>query len=426
MSRKPSLLVIFLTVFIDLVGFGIVLPLLPQYAESAQGYRANWFELGLLMASFSAMQFFFAPVWGRLSDRIGRRPILLLSTAGAVASYVLFAYAARVEGAAGVWLIIASRTFAGLCGANITVAQAYIADISSPAERSRKMGLIGMAFGLGFIFGPPIGVVSFNYFGPSGPGLFAACFCAINLVLAWFILGESWTPSAEHVPTRPHWEQWRHTLSQPTIGLLIAIFFLATFCFTAFELTLGLMVAENFGLALRTPPAIKVAGILLAYSGIIGAFVQGGPIGRLVKSMGERRLIALSLILTAIGLSPLPFIHGQGVLTWRLLFSPDGASWWLLLSVLAVLAIGSGLTRPPLFGLLSVLTPANEQGVTLGIAQGAGSLARIVGPMFAAAAYKAHPKMLYVVCGSICLITGLIAWQYLVARQARVQPRPAI
>jgi MFS family permease len=425
MSRKPSLLIIFLTVFIDLVGFGIVLPLLPQYAENSHGYRANWIELGLLMASFSAMQFFFAPVWGRLSDRVGRRPILLLSTAGAVGSYVLFAFAARIEGAAGVWLIIASRAFAGLCGANITVAQAYIADISAPSERSKKMGLIGMAFGLGFIFGPPIGVVSFNYFGVSGPGICAAALCAANLILAFFVLAESWTPSAAHAAQRPHLEQWKHTMSLPTIRLLIVIFFLATFCFTAFELTLGLMVAENFGLELRTPPAIKVAGILLAYSGIIGAFVQGGPIGKLVKSMGERKLIVMSLFFTALGLAPLPFIHGSGALSWSLLFSSQGASWWLLLAVLAVLAIGSGLTRPPLFGLLSVLTPATEQGVTIGIAQGAGSLARIVGPLFAAAAYKAHPRLLYVGCGAICLVTGLIAWQYLVARQTAAAAAPA-
>ncbi len=421
MSRKPSLLVIFLTVFIDLVGFGIVLPLLPQYAEGATGYQANWFELGLLMAAFSAMQFFFAPVWGRLSDKIGRRPVLLLSTAGAVVSYVWFALAARVDGGAGVWLIIGSRAFAGLCGANITVAQAYIADITTPEHRSKRMGLIGMAFGLGFIFGPPIGVLSFNWLGPAGPGIFAAALCAFNLILAFFILRESWTPAEHHTqPARPHWEQWKHTLSQPTVGLLVIIFFLATFCFTAFELTLGLLVANNFGLPLKTPPAVKVAGILLAYSGVISAFVQGGPIGRIVKSMGERKLIAISLVLTGLGLAPMPFIHGSGELTWRLLFSGGGEAWWLLLGALAVLAIGSGLTRPPLFGLLSVLTPATEQGVTIGIAQGAGSLARIAGPMFAAFAYKAHPHFLYLTCGGICVVTGIVAWQFLVrpARQA--------
>jgi MFS transporter, DHA1 family, tetracycline resistance protein len=412
MTRKPSLFVIFFTVFLDLVGFGIVLPLMAQYAES---YGANWFQLGAVMAAFSAMQFLFAPWWGRLSDRIGRRPVLLVSTAGSVIAYGLFAYAATLNGTAGLWLIIASRAFAGLCGANITVAQAYIADITPPDQRSKKMGLIGMAFGLGFIFGPPIGTLSFSSsLGAMGPGIVAAALCAINFILAVLLLPESWTPQAQHVAQRPHLAQWRHTLQQPTIGLLVLIFFLATFCFTTFELTLGLMVADNFKMGIKTPAAIKAAGLLMAYCGIIGAFVQGGPIGKLVKSMGERKLIAVSLFLTAISLAPLPFIHGDRALSMSVLFSGDGSSWWVLLVVLAVLAIGSALTRPPLFGLLSTLTPAHEQGVTIGIAQSAGSLARIFGPMFAAFAFKAHPTTPYLVCAGVSLVAALIAWSRLV------------
>src|SRR3954466_1971673 len=142
MSRKPSLFVIFFTVFLDLVGFGIVLPLMSQYAES---YGANWFQLGAVMAAFSAMQFLFAPAWGRLSDRIGRRPVLLISTAGAVSSFMLFAWGTTLTGATALWLIILSRALAGIAGANITVAQAYIADITPPEQRSKRMGLIGMA-----------------------------------------------------------------------------------------------------------------------------------------------------------------------------------------------------------------------------------------------------------------------------------------
>ena len=188
--RKPSLLVIFLTVFIDLVGFGIVLPQLPLYATS---YNANGFELGFLMASFSVMQFLFAPWWGHLSDRFGRRPVLLISIAGSVVAYAGFALATRFTGATALWLIIATRLFAGFCGANITVAQAYIADITPPEQRSKRMGLIGMAFGLGFIFGPPIGGYSADWFGEGGPGWVASGLCALNLILAIFILPESWT-----------------------------------------------------------------------------------------------------------------------------------------------------------------------------------------------------------------------------------------
>ena len=411
MSRKPSLLVIFLTVFIDLIGFGIVLPLLPLYADN---YGAVGWQIGLLMAAYSLMQFLFAPAWGRLSDRIGRRPVLLISTAGAVASYALFAYATRFEGATAFWLIVLSRALAGICGANITVAQAYIADITPPEQRSKRMGLIGMAFGLGFIFGPPLGGFSFQKLGDAGPGIVASALCALNFILAFFILPESWTPSA-HADSerRPRLEQWLHTLRQPTVGLLVVLFFLATFCFATFELTLGLVISKNFQLGIKTPEAISTASTLFMFCGIIGAFVQGGPIGKLVKKFGERKLIALSLLLTAISLAPLPFIHGTGKLSWSVLFTQDGKPWWLLLLVLAVLAIGSGLTRPPLFGLLSVLTPPDQQGATLGIAQSAGSLARILGPMFAGAFFDAHPALPYVSCAAIAFVAGIIAWQRL-------------
>jgi MFS transporter, DHA1 family, tetracycline resistance protein len=414
MSRKPSLFVIFFTVFIDLVGFGIVLPLLPIYAKH---YHATGIEIGLLMAAFSLMQFLFAPWWGHLSDKIGRRPILLLSTAGAVVSYLAFAYATRFEGHTALWLIIVSRVFAGICGANITVAQAYIADITPPENRSKRMGLIGMAFGLGFIFGPYIGAKSVALMGDSGPGYVAAALCGANFLLALFILPESWTPSADHVPNRPGVQQWKTVLSRPTVGLLVTIFFLATFCFTCFELTLGLIISRNFGLDLTRDEDVKLAGqmagTLFMFSGIVGAFVQGGPIGKLVKSIGERKLIALSLFLTAVSLAAVPFVRGDiranGMLSWSTLFSANGGAWWLLLGVLAMLAIGSGLTRPPLFGLLSILTPATEQGATIGIAQSAGSLARIVGPLFVGSIFTAHPVLPYLVCAGISLITGLIA-----------------
>src|SRR5436189_3200921 len=168
MKKQPSVLVIFLTVFIDLIGFGIVVPLVPVYSRH---FGAHGAVIGVIIASFSAMQFLFAPIWGRLSDRHGRRPILLLSTAGAAGSYVLFALSSGLENhVLALWLMVLSRMFAGVCGGNITVAQAYIADITPPDQRSKKMGLIGMAFGLGFIFGPILGGVSLQHFGNTGPG----------------------------------------------------------------------------------------------------------------------------------------------------------------------------------------------------------------------------------------------------------------
>src|SRR5262245_17623200 len=191
--KKPSILIIFLTVFIDLVGFGIVLPLLPIFAK---GLDASGFVIGCLMAVYSVMQFVFAPIWGRLSDRVGRRPILLLSTAGSAISYALFAFGCAQTGVTALVVLFCARIFAGICAANITVAQAYIADITPPAERSRRMGLIGMAFGLGFIFGPAIGGLGLKFGGITAPGWTAAALCAANFIFAVARLPESWKPGA--------------------------------------------------------------------------------------------------------------------------------------------------------------------------------------------------------------------------------------
>ncbi len=363
MKRKPSTLVIFLSVFIDLIGFGIVLPLLPGFAED---FGASGFIIGAIIGSFSAMQFFFAPVWGRLSDRIGRRPVMLISNLGAAGSYTLFAIASGMTGEIGLWMILLSRIFAGICGANLSVASAYIADITPPDKRSVRMGLIGMAFGLGFIFGPAIGALSVDLFGKTGPGWVAAYFCLANFGLGWFILGESRKPNSAQIPPRPKFNQWSHTLAQPQVGALIGIFFLATFCFTCFEATFPLLAKHTFGGILGEKEQAHRVGYLFTYAGVVTALIQGGVIGRLVKMLGEPKLIFISMLIFAAGLSALPFqTHMAG-----------------LLVVLALLAIGSGLNRPPVFGLISIKSPANEQGANLGVAQSFGSLARMIGPVF--------------------------------------------
>lgn len=405
--KKPSLLVIFLTVFLDLVGFGIVLPLLPIFAKTL---AASGLVIGLLMASFSAMQFIFAPIWGRLSDRIGRRPVLLVSTAGSAISYAIFAIGSGQAGQAALVLLFVSRAFAGLCGANITVAQAYIADITPPEERSKKMGLVGMAFGLGFIFGPALGGLGLKFGGVTAPGWIAAAMCGVNFLFAFARLPESWQPGANAVAQRPRWEQVKHTLQRPGIGLLVLVFFLATFSFACFETTLGLLVSLNFGLKFETIKGVvhtfddKVM-YLYTFCGLVGALVQGGPLGRAVKKFGEPTLIALSLGLVALSLGVLPFVK----------------TWPLLIGALAMLAIGSSLTRPPVFGMLSQLTPADEQGATLGVAQSAGSLARIFGPIFAATLFDGHPSWPYLACAGVSLAAGLLAWAKLSAAPAKAQ-----
>jgi MFS family permease len=390
--KKPSLLIIFLSVFIDLIGFGIVLPLLPSYTED---FGAKGFMVGTIIASFSAMQFLFAPAWGRLSDRIGRRPVMLISNAGAAGSYALFAVASMMTpgSSAGLWWILASRVFAGICGANLSVASAYIADISPPEKRSAKMGLIGMAFGLGFIFGPALGAFSADLFGKAGPGWVAASLCAANFVLGFFILGESKAANSEPVTERPKFAQWAHTLAQPKLGLLIGIFFLATFCFSCFESTFPLLMKHGFHFGAKD----HRVGYLFTYSGIIAAVIQGGLIGRLVKRFGEQRLIFGSLFIVAVSLALLPFQTGMAG----------------LLVSLGLFAAGSGVNRPPVFGLISLNSPPNEQGATLGVAQSAGSLARIVGPIFATSFYYYRPSLPYLLCAGIAVIAAILAWQHL-------------
>ena len=384
---KSALLVIFLTVFIDLIGFGIVLPLLPLYSDH---FGASGFVIGVISASFSVMQFIFSPIWGRLSDRMGRRPIILISLAGEAVSYAIFALASQMGGEIGLYLLLGSRAFAGICGGNITVVQAAIADITPPEKRSASMGLIGAAFGLGFIFGPVIGAL-FARIGLAAPGWAAFLLCSANLLLAFFILPETWKPTSEHTAGSFQFRQWKQVLHQPHIGLLVGLFFLATFCFACYETTLALLVHRNFNY-----DEIHV-GYLFAFNGIISVFIQGGLIKRLVKRLGEPNLIFLSLVLLGASLLILPFFH-----------SLPG-----LLFGIALLAIGSSINRPPTFGLISVLTPAKDQGITMGIAQSAGSLARILGPIFSATLFKENHMIPYVACGILSLLGGLFAWQLL-------------
>jgi DHA1 family tetracycline resistance protein-like MFS transporter len=392
--KKRSVSIIFLTVVIDLIGFGLILPLIPIYGER---FHASGWQIGAIVSAYSFMQFIFAPIWGRLSDRIGRRPVLLASTACACGSYVIFALGSGLSnGNMALLVIFFSRLFAGICGANITVAQAYIADITPPEKRSAKMGLVGMAFGLGFIFGPVLGGFSSKLFGPTAPGWTAATLCALNFIWAFMRLGESWEPSEHATTQRPHIAQWLHTLRTPRLNLLIGIFFLATFCFTCFEVTIGLLIIKNF--TIDTTKSLSTVSWLIAYCGVVGALVQSpGMIGRMVKKLGEPKLIAASLFVAAIGIGLLPFL----------------TTWPCLLAGLAIFSIGSSLTRPPVFGMISMLAPANEQGATMGVTQGVGSVARIAGPLFAASVFVANASLPYLICAALCFATAVLTLQCL-------------
>ena len=336
----------------------MVLPLLPLYGHS---YGASPFVLGLLLGCYSLMQFLFAPIWGRLSDRRGRRPILLLALAGQAAGYLLFGLAQ------GLGLLFASRILAGVCAANISTAQAVIADVTSPDQRARGMGMIGAAFGLGFILGPAFGGLLLQI-GPAWPGLVAAMLSGCALILTWLRLPETLGARGAAGPARKApLLAFLRGLRAPQLGAVIAIGFLATFAFSGLESTFSLLVDQHYHFS---PRAI---GLTYAYLGILSALTQAGLVGRLSARFGERTLVAVGLALTAVGMAIIPA-------------APSSTA---LLGLLPLLAIGMGLTNPSLTALASRLAPADAQGGVLGAFQSAASLARILGPVWASTGYGA-------------------------------------
>ena len=451
MPRKASLLVIFLTVFIDLVGFGIVLPMLPLYSKE---FGASGLAAGGIVAAYSLMQVVFSPFWGSLSDRIGRRPVLLLSTAGACISYCVFAFACVHQ---SLLLLLFSRVAAGICGANLSVASAYIADVSPPEDRSKRMGLIGMAFGLGFILGPALGALSVGWFGVAGPGWVAAGICGFNLILAFFILGESRSPESDPVDPPPRLSQMERILRRPQLGCLIGVFFLATFCFTCFESTFAVLFAgtkdqpgkfqfstiiqlpENDTVQWRVQAGDEIrkgdvlaitsngeplraqtggwldkqensmflinttktkAYWLMAFCGFIGAIIQGGCIGPLVKKFGEKRMIVAGLFFVGLSLGFIPYCGEETGLI-------------ILMIVLAMFSISSSVYRAPTFGLISLNASEDEQGEVMGVTQSVGSLARIIGPLFALGLMDIRPELPYLICAIIAIIAAVSAANYI-------------
>ncbi len=351
MKRSP-LVIIFFTVFIDLVGFGIVLPLLPFYAES---FGATALLVGLLSTSFSLMQLLFAPVWGRLSDRVGRRPIILLGLLGSAVSYLIFGLAHSLA------VLFVARIFAGIAGANISTAQAYIADSTPAEQRAKGMGLIGAAYGLGFIFGPAIGGVLSRY-GFAAPAFFAAILAFANFAAACWLLPESLAPSKRRSGSKRglNWSALSQGLRHPEAGPLLSLFFISTFAFANLEATFALMTAGRFGLD------AQANGYLFAYIGVLITVMQGGLIGRLVKRFGERQLIPTGLFCMIFGLGLLPY-------------SPNVK---VLMLVLVLLAFGNGMANPTMSSLISQMAGPADQGSVLGVAQSTASLARILGPVW--------------------------------------------
>jgi len=360
-SGRSPLVVLFLTVFIDLMGFGIVIPLLPVYAR--QHMDASYFAAGALVAVYSLMQLVFAPVWGRCSDRFGRRPILLLSLAGSAGSYVLLA------GAWSLTVLFVARLLAGVAGSNISVAQAYIADLTTGADRTRGMGLIGAAFALGMVFGPLIGGI-LSLLGPRVPYAFAAALCVVNLAMAVYRVPETLPPAARRRGGFGHplaLSSLRVAMARPGAPALFAVFFLVTLGFAILEGTFSLVAADRYGSAGASVDPERaqlwVDG-LWAYMGITAAVVQGWLVGRLARRVPERALVLIGTAALAVGFACVPFARATGE----------------LLAALALVIAGQGLARPSLSSLISRTVGVGEHGDVLGVSQAFSAAARVFGP----------------------------------------------
>ncbi len=357
--KRSRLAIIFITVFIDLVGFGIVLPLLPYYAES---YGASALAVGLLSTSYSLMQFLFTPVWGRLSDRYGRRPLIMLSLAGSCAGFLIFGLARNLL------FLFVGRMVAGIAGAIIPTTNAYIADVTTPENRAKGMGLIGAAFGLGFIMGPAIGGLLAPY-GYDKPALLASAMAGLNLVFAYFKLPESLTDEIRRRAAKRRFDlrSLSEALRHPRIGLLLAMYFVVTFAFSNMEATFGLLNEHRYQLSARQ------TGYLFTFIGLLMSLMQGALVGRFVRLWGERWCIVVGTFTMIFGLGLMPF-------------APSMAAYC---GVIALLSFGTGVNNPSITGLLSRSSHVDEQGGIMGIAQSMASLGRIVGPIWGGYSFDA-------------------------------------
>jgi MFS transporter, DHA1 family, tetracycline resistance protein len=369
MKRSP-LLILFITVVIDLLGFGIIMPLLPLYVDRFGGREIT---AGWLATSFSVMQFLFAPIWGRISDIKGRRPLILLSLAGSALAFFLFGVAQHL------WVLFVARIAAGiLTAASLPAAYAYIADVTPPERRARGMAMIGVAFGIGFACGPMLGGWLGRQYGLAVPAFVVAGMAAANFVWSWFALPESLPADRNRAVARRvvffDWRGFQRAYRSPLIGELFTVFAFSTFAFAMMESTFTWVILRRFvqptfaaGVASSVveKAAAGTAGSVFVIVGVAAVLAQGAVMGGLAQRFGDARLIRAGSILLAATL-------------WGIGFTTS----LVILKVLAAgLAVGSGMTNPALSSLVSRAADPAERGSVMGVQQGLGSLARMVAPL---------------------------------------------
>ena len=375
--KKSPLLPIFLIVFIDLLGFGLILPLLPFYAQS---FGASEAVVGLLIASYSLMQFVGAPILGRLSDKWGRRPVLLLSQFGTFVGFIILGVANTLA------LLFVSRIIDGLSGANLSTAQAYIADVTDEKNRAKSFGLIGAAFGLGFILGPATGGWLSTY-GFQVPAFVAAGLSALTMVLTFFMLPE---PAHKGSNARRAFSMaaLKRALGNRAVNGLLAISFTFGVAFTMFQTSFALFAASRFGYTEQQ------TGFVLAYVGFLSVIMQAVIVSRVVKKIGERQSLVISIAALALGLLLMSMVQ-----------TPLG-----LILVMPILSFGGGATTPVLTSLITKSVDRAEVGGMLGISTSVDSLSRIIAPIVGNAllAYNnALPSLLGAALLAIPLVLAL-------------------
>ena len=368
------LLIIFLTIFVNLVGFGIIIPLLPFYAET---FGASPLTIGLLFAVFSACQLVAAPALGDLSDKYGRRPILIFSLAGTVVSFVMLAMAHSIA------MLFLARIVDGLSGGNISTARAYVADVTAPEDRAKAYGLIGAAFGMGFIMGPALSGVLATY------SYTAPIWAAAGITLAATLMAWLWLPETVHRAAAGTGKPFRNLaemLQRPGLRRMLWIDFIYWFAFAIFQTTFALLVARRFGFN------VSQTGYFFAGFGVLGAIVQGGAIRPIVRRLGDKQTFILGLLCAAVGLVGATF--AQTVVLFTLALIP--------------LAFGIGFGHPTVSALVSRAGRSDEQGRVQGAAGAMESLGRTIGPVWGNAALARYGDGMPYLSAAACILLTLV------------------